>query len=421
METARGAARARGRRLLRGLGRTWLAVGATLAVLSAAEGLARLAVAARGRPPDPRIRADAYPREPWVAELYEENGRSARMRWEPYLYWRRRPFAGRYIRIDARGLRHTWRPPEPAGRPAASAGGGAPLRIFVFGASPIWGTGVRDDHTVPSELARYLAAAGVAAEVENFGESGYVSTQDVIALLRELQRGNVPDLAVFYLGSNDAFSTFQNRTAGAPMNEEHRAREFNLLQQGRRLAGEALRAFAARSALLRLAGFELAASGGSPERWTPGPGLVDDTLRALDANLLAADGLAARYGFRNSFFWEASLLEKRRQTPYERSCSAAPDPARGWVLATLSRVERDWAARDPDEFTDLGDLFAEASGPLYIDRAHLGEEGNRRVAAAIGRQLLGHGRLRRRRRPPDLFSAPRPAAQAPALPRGAAD
>ena len=119
-----------------------------------------------------------------MAQLYRENARCAHVRWEPYVYWRRLPCSGSYINVDAAGLRRTWAPPARPGR--------RPLRIFFFGGSAAWGTGVRDEHTVPSELARYLAAAGIDAEVVNYGETGYVSTQDVIALLRELQRGHRP-------------------------------------------------------------------------------------------------------------------------------------------------------------------------------------------------------------------------------------
>ncbi len=366
-----------------GFARLWLAVGITLAVLALAEGIARIAVAPRARPADDRIHADSYPREPWVAELYEENAQSARVRWEPFAYWRRLPFAGRHIHIDADGLRRTWRP--------ATGGAGPPLRIFFFGGSAAWGTGVRDDGTIPSALARYLAAAGVRAEILNFGETGYVSTQEVIALLRRLQAGDVPDLAIFYFGINDTLSALQSRAAGLSPNEDHRAREFNLLLHARRLVREALRVFAARSALVRLCG--LAAPPPAPPA-APSPRLVEETLRAVDANLRAADGLAASYGFRTSFFWEPCLVEKRRLTPYEQGRAKRLAGYRDGLLATYSRVARGWAGRDRDRFTYLGDLFAGVALPRFIDHVHTGEAADREVAAAIGRQLVDHGRLR---------------------------
>ncbi len=381
----------RGRRLARGLARVWIAVGVTLALLLLGEVAARLVLAVRPPAVDRRLAADSYPRQPWVAELYRENARSARMGWQPYVYWRRLPFAGRLIGIDARGLRRTWRQPAaPAGAP-----GGAPLRIFVFGGSTIWGTGVRDDHTIPSELARDLAAAGVAAEVTNFGESGYVSTQSAITLLRELQRGDVPDVVVFYVGFTDFLSAMDDG-AGVPLNEDHRRREFNLLQSGRRMARTALAVLVSRSSLLRLSGLAAPRPAARP---APAPAaaarIVDDGFRALDANVRAVSGLAAAYGFQVSFFVEPSILEKRRLTPYEAR-SAATIAARGVLLGAEALLAREWAARDPDELTDLGGLFADTSGPRFLDAGHLSEEANREVAAAICRQLREHGRLRRR-------------------------
>jgi hypothetical protein len=376
------------RRVLGGLREAWLAVGLTLLALALAEGAARLALSLRRPAPDARIQADAYPAEPWVAELYAENARSSRMRWESYVYWRRLPFAGSQINVDQRGLRRTWRPPAAVGKPAAAT-------VFFLGGSTAWGTGARDDHTIPSELARYLAGAGVPAAITNFGESGYVSTQAVITLLRELQRGNVPDLVVCYVGMNDTVATCQNRGAGLPLNESNRVREFNLLRHARRLMREALAAAAARSALLRLAG--LAGGPGSPSpapTGRPDARLIDETLRSVDANLRTVDGLAASYGFRTSFFWEPCIFEKPHRTAYEESRAAVLVFARDLLLATYDRVRRDWAARGPDEFTYLGDLFAGTTAPRFVDHDHTSETADREIAAAIGRQLLEHGRLR---------------------------
>jgi hypothetical protein len=388
-----------GHRWLGGVRSLWLAVGGTLLFLGLAEGVARLGLALTARPVrNLRIAADAYPPEPWVAELYRENVESDRMRWEPYVYWRRQAYSGRQIQIDERGLRRTWRPPATSPFQATAA---PPLRIFCFGGSTTWGTGVRDEHTIPSELGRFLAAAGVPAEVTNFGESGYVTTQEVIALLRQLQQGNVPDLAVFYFGMIDSYSTLQNHAAGLPLNEEHRVREFNLLLHARRLVREALRAAASRSALVRLSGLAGDSTGQPSTPLAPlSPEVVGETLRALDANLRTVQGMAASYGFRVNFFWEPSLFKKPHRTPYEVDRAASIDSSRASTLAVYAAAREDWARRSPDEFTYLGDFFADTAGPRFIDHAHTGETGNREIAASIGRQLLGHGRLRRHTPPP---------------------
>jgi hypothetical protein len=173
---------------------------------------------------DPRSRADGYGNGDWAVEYYKEENSRPVYRWHSYIYWRPAPFKGKYTNIDEEGLRQTW---SGTGSSATKSS-----RIFMFGGSTMLGAGARDEQTIPSFLAKMLTQEyGFNVKVTNFGTGGYVSTQEVIALLRELQRENIPDLVIFYDGSNDVFSTFQNRgVGGIPQNESNREREFNLLR-----------------------------------------------------------------------------------------------------------------------------------------------------------------------------------------------
>jgi hypothetical protein len=362
----------------------WAGVGVALVVVAAAEGMARMALRATRAPIDRRSHADVYPAEPWVAQMYEEKAICNHMRWEPYLYWRRAACSGKYVNVDAMGLRRTWTAPAKPGR--------RPLRIFFFGGSAAWGTGARDDHTIPSELARYLAAAGIYAEVVNYGETGYVSTQDVIELLRELQRGHRPDIALFYIGSNDIFAALAESDVAVPLNEEHRRREFNLLRQAKVLTVTALRTSAAHSALGRLLKVRQAALPSTVPAVRPGA--AEELMRALDVNVRTVRDLAASYGFGAEFYWEPSLAAKTSRTEYEARMFAEADPFRDWVLETQERVRRSWAASGSDDLVYLGDLYAHTREPRFIDARHTGEAAYREVAEAIGRHLREDGRLR---------------------------
>jgi len=102
----------------------------------------------------------------------------------PYVHWRHPPFQGQYLNVSRDGLRATWNPP-PGGHRAAAP----PVRTFTFGGSAMWGYGVRDHYTTPSHLSRLLHAQGYRAEVTNYSEIAYVSTQELITLLRRIQRG----------------------------------------------------------------------------------------------------------------------------------------------------------------------------------------------------------------------------------------
>ena len=75
-------------------------------------------------------------------------------------------------------------------------------------------------------------------EVRNLSELGYVSTQEVIGLYRELQEGYRPDVVIFYDGVNDTTSAVLSGQAGVTTNEINRHDEFNLLP----IAGQARRA-----------------------------------------------------------------------------------------------------------------------------------------------------------------------------------
>lgn len=52
----------------------------------------------------------------------------------------------------------------------------------------MWGTGVRDDFTIASQLAKALAnEKDVYFDITNFGETGYTNTQELINLVVALQ------------------------------------------------------------------------------------------------------------------------------------------------------------------------------------------------------------------------------------------
>ncbi|MBC8457124.1 MAG: hypothetical protein H8D67_03910, partial [Deltaproteobacteria bacterium] len=57
--------------------------------------------------------------------------------------------------------------------------------------------------------------------------------QEVIDLFLQLQKGNIPNIVIFYDGINDTFSAFQNGISGIPQNEWNRKKEFNLLKPSR--------------------------------------------------------------------------------------------------------------------------------------------------------------------------------------------
>src|SRR5262249_15615947 len=141
--------------------------------------------------------------------------------------------------------------------------------------SSLWGFGARDDQTIPSLLARELFEQEWNVQIRNLAEIGYVSTQEVVALVRELQSGYRPDVVIFYDGVNDTTSAYLEGQAGLTTNEVNRRREFNLLQSPSRLAGALMTNLIGNSGSSRFAQAvrrRLARDAGAPSGNTgPGP------------------------------------------------------------------------------------------------------------------------------------------------------
>src|SRR5215813_15469576 len=176
----------------------WIVLGIALAMFVAIEMVVSLCFYIRDfwRPPAAnfRIKADTYSDSQWASKYYkeiEEIEKGRTLRWQPYVYWRRTPRRGQYINIGSDGLRNTI-------NVSTSEGASPPIKVFMFGGSTMWGLGAGDDSTIPSIFAEEAKNKGINCEVVNFGQYAYVSTQEVIELTLQLQKGNIPDIVIFY-------------------------------------------------------------------------------------------------------------------------------------------------------------------------------------------------------------------------------
>ena len=83
-------------------------------------------------------------------EFFESNGSPwdpGKLRWQPYVYWRASPYQGKWVTVDQTGLRRTVGASVERNSPPEKSI--APIRIFCFSGSTMWGTLVRDAHTIP--------------------------------------------------------------------------------------------------------------------------------------------------------------------------------------------------------------------------------------------------------------------------------
>jgi lysophospholipase L1-like esterase len=382
----------------------WLIIGITLLLFGLLEGSLSLVYRLKDRLGDSgsssapsRVLADTYPDPSWLKTYYEEFSRSKHVRWEPYVYWRREPYRGSFIHIDADGIRRTTvtEPKARASRP--------PLKVFMFGGSTLWGTGARDAFTIPSILARELQDRGVAAEIKNFGESGYVNAQEVIALLLQLVKGQIPDLVIFYDGFNDTFSAYQQRIAGLPQNEFNRVKEFNLSQRShfKKRARMVLTDVASRLATVRLlSGLFTRSTAGNEEEVVANPlgldipasddgSLARKVVERYAGNIELVQALSKYYRFRYLVYWQPTIFQKKHLTEYESSHRNRAQTIERFFQQTHDALMQSRLTKKGEyPFSDLSLVFSDVKAPVYVDLMHHGESGNEIVAKRIAADVL---------------------------------
>lgn len=353
-----------------------------------------------------------YGNAPWLNDLFREYT-DLRMRWSPNVYWMAAPQKGHYVNVDSRGLRATWRGP-------ASSRCTHPVKIFTFGGSTVFGYEVRDDYTIASWLQKLLDSSAYCTEVSNFGQDGYVSTQEMLTLLAQLRRGNRPDIVIFYDGWNDAAATVENGAAGLTFDEAARRQEFDITNPF--LRRDRVRLYAAAAVMFGLhSGFGQAAKHIvkilAPTGFAQVKGQLVRMRATRPENLAIADSqrvardvvqtylrnkeliedLGERFGFRCLFYWQPCVLTKRVLAPLERRQTeefyAKQVGAAGTELFRDVYSEIESHAKQ-NGIVDLSDLFGNSGKLYYIDEVHLTEEGNR---VAAQRMLPEVGALLSRR------------------------
>lgn len=334
---------------------------------------------------DVRARTELYRDEPWTAEYFREFHQLRELQWEPYVYWRRRPFEGRWIQVDEKTHRRTWAPPPPAP--------GAPRHpvVWFLGGSTTWGSGVRDDYTIPSQVSRLMAEAGTPIDAVNLAESGWVATQERIYLMRLLQRGERPDWVVFYDGFNDVYASYQHGRTGASHNEFHRDFELGLATGVGPARGVA--ALARNLSLVRLAKGVLRRLG--PPRW-PGPGdeaererRLQEMVQVFEGNRRQVRALAAEYDFRVQTYLQPHIYAKPRRTDHEARVVAQDPAMAAFYEEAYARLRAGAAPGDERcHFRDISDLFVDEPQAIFADFCHCGEAATTRIAERMAADLL---------------------------------
>ncbi len=384
-------------RAAHGIGLVWAQIGLLilfLVILNAAAGLIVKNVNRFHKRLHPAPE-DAYRYSPWSA-AYIRALKHTSTRWYPYVYWKSSPMSSPYLNVDQHGDRATWNR-----SPHAGSGGGHPLSVFMFGGSTMWGYGVRDDYTLASLLSKRLAEkTDYNVEVLNYGQIGYVSTQEVLLLYQLLAQGMRPDVVVFHDGINDTFAAYQEGIAGLTQNESFRVREFNLVG-GDRSRRRNLYLTAVRTLFFHTDAAKLGRLIGGKDS----EGDVRDKVEAREVlsylaprpNHQGADALeqqvvsrylfnkqivqmlGKQFGFQCLFYWQPAVFFKDKLTAHERAFLGDPERQK-FFLATYGRMA---AAAPESGVRDLSAIFKNKPEMYFTDTWHPTESGNELLADSM--------------------------------------
>lgn len=303
---------------------------------------------------------------PWVDVASDEMGAAAQqVVYTSFTGWSLRDFEGRYVNVRDR-VRASYEPPLAPGQ--------EPLDIWFFGGSSLFGFDLqRDEHTIPSEVARLAEAAGIGVRVRNYGAPGYVGYQSAMLLSLLLSSGQRPDLVVFYDGANDVsaqlFGLFTQLDIVAQPTELHAATLRDALAESDLLPGL--------SAALP-APLEGTGSGPVPTLSTTAELVVE----AYQQTVEVAAALGERYDVPIVHFWQPDAFSRRPLDPAEaqrlEQLGFEGDVARG--MRRLHQAVRDLLG---PEVVDLAHALDGIDGPVLTDSVHLNEEGGAAVAVAM--------------------------------------
>lgn len=328
------------------------------------------------------------------AELWREiwAGTNVWLAYEPYTVWSRKPVTGKYVNVRKNGRRvTTGNSTEPDA-----------LIVWVFGGSTTWGMAVPDADTIPSRLSRRFNDAGIPTLVRNYGETGFVSTQDLLALVRALQKSEVPDLVIFYEGANESLGLVDRPDL---INPHYLMNRIQGLFEGKTKTEQPALVLLRETALFRLAtaiGNRIGTVRPDPAGMTYPtkidaiPAVAATAVRAYENNLQIIKALGEEFGFQTYFFWQPLLgTGEKPLDPTEAAVLKRLNtlPQQEWMIRFTNElraqvVEAQQKKQGHSHFFDIADIFSATQDPVFVDWAHVTHNGNAPLADKIFTSIL---------------------------------
>jgi lysophospholipase L1-like esterase len=296
----------------------------------------------------------------------------------PFVEFRRQPFQGRYISVDGQGVRTTLnsRCDDPKS-----------LRIWMFGDSVLWGSGVSDADTIPSQLARVYVASGQNVCITNYAEQAWVSTQELVELLLQLKYSiRPPDLVVFYDGENDILPPHPDAPKDINL-AYYRFRDALEILHEETIPGLGYLERSNTVRALNLVSEEIHRRFANPKMPAQSPLEIEAAAQAsveiYQQNLQAVDALARSYGFRAFYFWYPTSSMGRKPLTAEEQAWVRAEQKHSLQFQLKQAGYELFSTIHHPRFLYLGGALDDQRGRFYLDGAHLTSEGNGIMAGKI--------------------------------------
>ncbi|HBZ72751.1 MAG TPA: hypothetical protein DEP35_24645 [Deltaproteobacteria bacterium] len=341
------------------------------------------------RLPGPKAQATGTtPQNPYASEAWFPKFRAAShyhmgrpdsfyVDYDPYRGWWVRPGRHEDLYVEPSGYRHTEQ--SPRGDEATRR------HVFLLGGSAMWGFTARDRATIPSWVARQLAAQGIDdVEIDNKAQCAFNLTQNIATLEQELRRGARPVAAVFLDGINEVGPVAEGEQPGDVYGQADARKRFAL---GHGSTNELLLALASNLHVVRA----LQALRPAPKPPELDVAAACEKIADNYLNLVRiGEALGREFGFTPLFFWQPALATSGKPLgPWEAHLMAdARDPLVRLTKACLPDVEARLATRRDIDFFPLNAIFDHVDGDQFLDHyGHVTEQANGVIAAAITEHL----------------------------------
>ncbi|MCU1497029.1 MAG: hypothetical protein JWM47_982 [Acidimicrobiales bacterium] len=292
----------------------------------------------------------------WIDPTYEiGQGFLLDVGWRPTNPIRLLDVESRYVSV-VDGRRKSWAPPPCACKR---------LTVWIYGGSTTFGLDQRDDHTIPSELARLAAEQGLTVDVQNRGQLGEMHWMEAERFAWDLTVEEAPDLVLFYDGVNDGWATNAlNDLNTGDINQMFDPTLLDIWRSSERSEGAGPPAPQDAKLLGRHKGKALELEE-----------LAVTTVERYDRSRQLTETTARLHGIPVRYYWQPSRYSRPVVLEEPHFDADQEDRNRLALQIVVDHL--------PPDVVDLTDVLDELLDPTYTDDVHHNEQGARTVAEAI--------------------------------------